>query len=528
MPATISRSALLPAGFLTILFCCVYFIAGYNQALNWDDEASVDIALGIRPQFMIDTNGLPNKTLPYDQIVQKNVFSSADYEQHNSANEVVRSVWRDNSNSMVYYLTLHYFIKLVGVNFHLMRLLSIVLAGINLLLAFAIARRWSNGSRYVPFLVLILLGSNPVFFSVAFAIRGYMLCTTFLLLSSLVWLNILQTGRYNRVLLFALLSVAAVLTHYFSLAIILFQFLYLFMHAYRNRINRGWLNLGAGMLVFLVPLIVWYVISLDVGIRNMVVLDAGWNNLAREGQGWAATGFNALKQLFNATAYFIGFDVNVGLLPRIVWQCIALLHLGSICFMLIKTRLLKERISLLLCIAIGAILLYTVKSISAGHFMIFEKKYLLFIVPFFIIGIVAAIDAVFRQHPSLKLPAQAALISMLLISVITFATTAYKLDKKGQATRVKNTGGSLATSRIIINDTRVLRRVGRLLSVQLQPQDTIIYSRRQTAHRLNYFLRERPDIYQQIDSLQGPDNTINIKTRSSHYDITIRNDLAGY
>ena len=528
MPAAISRSALLPAVLLAILFCCVYFIAGNNQALNWDDEASVDIALGIRPQFMIDPNGLPNKTLPYDEIVQKDIFSAADYEQHNSANEVIRSVWRDNSNSVVYYLTLHYFIKLVGVNFQLMRLLSIVFAGINLLLAFTIARRWSNGSRYVPFLVLILLGSNPVFFSVAFAIRGYMLCTTFLLFSSLIWLNILQTGRYNRVLLLAVLSVAAVLTHYFSLAVIFFQFLYLLVHAYRNKIGRSWLNVGAGVLLFLIPLIVWYVISLDVGIRNMLVLDAGWNNLARVQAGWGATGFNVLKQLFNAIAYFIGFDFNAGILPRIVWQCIALLELGSICFILIKTRLLKERISLLLYIAVGALLLYTIKSISAGHFMIFEKKYLLFLVPYFIIGIVLVMDVVLRQHPSLKLPAQAVLINLLLVSMIIFAITAYKLDRKGQTNRVKNTGELPARNFTIINDTRVFRWVGKQLSAQLQPQDSIVYSEREIAHRLNYFLRERPEIYQQVDSLQGPDNTIIIKTSSSKYVINIRNDRPAY
>ena len=195
---------------------------------------------------------------------------------------------------------------------------------------------------------------------------------------------------------------------------------------------------------------------------------------------------------------------------------------------MIKTGLLKERISLLLYIAIGAVLLYIAKSISAGHFMIFEKKYLLFIVPYFIIGIVVAMDAVLRQHSSLKLPAQAVLINMLLISMITFAITAYKLDKKGETTRVKNTGELPARNLIIINDTRVLRWVGEQLSVQLQPQDSIVYSRRQTAHRVNYFLRERPEIYQQVDSLQGPDNTINIKTRSGEYVITIKDGLAGY
>lgn len=508
----ISRSAWLPAVVLTILFCCVYFIAGTNQALNWDDEASVDIALGIRPQFMIDSNGLPNKTLPYHQIVNKNVFSSADYEQFNSVNEVIRSVWRDNSNSVVYYVTLHKFIRMLGVNFQLMRLLSILLAGINLLLAFVIVRKWSNGSRYMPFLVLILLGCNPVFFSVAFVIRGYMLCMTLLLLSTLVWLRILQTGKYSRVWLLALLSAAAVLTHYFSLAIVSFQFLYLLVHAYRNK-TSNWLRLGAGLLIFLVPLITWYIISRDVGIRNMLVLDAGWNNLAQEGEGWGATGLNIAKQLFNAIAYIVGFDFNVGLLPRIVWQCIALLMLGLIGFTLKRPRIF-------FFIAIWAILLYTIKSISSGHFMIFEKKYLLFIVPYFIIGIVTAIDA--------GRLSKVVLVSMLLISATTFAITAGKLDKKGEATRVKNSGPLPSNNLVIINDTRVFGWVGRQLSAQLHPQDSIIYSRRQTAHRLNYFLRERPEIYQQVDSLQGADNTIKVKTNGTEYVITIKDGLASY
>ncbi|HYC28608.1 MAG TPA: hypothetical protein VEB42_07320, partial [Chitinophagaceae bacterium] len=312
MPVLISRSSFLFA----ILFCCIYFIAGKEAPLNWDEEASIDIALGIRPQFMKNPDGSLIKELPYGQILQSSTFTSADYKKFNDAKGVVHATWRDNSNSVLYYLTLHYLMKVSGLNITVLRFLTIFLSGICLLLIFQIAARCSNGSVYIPLLAMVLMGCNPVFFSTAFVIRGYMLCLALLLSATYVWLQIIQSKKYSfgQLSLFGLLCAAAVLTHYFSLAVVSFFFLHLAVTT-----SRRWMAWLMGLALFMVPLLFWLYISWEEGIKNLMLLDAAWSG-ASKGKNWEVTGVNYLKQLFNAFTYLTGIDANNPLLPRMVWQ----------------------------------------------------------------------------------------------------------------------------------------------------------------------------------------------------------------
>jgi hypothetical protein len=523
MPVFISRPRLLFALLLSMLFCCVYFIAGSKQPLNWDEEASIDIALGIRPQFQKNSSGSLMREMPYGQVLQRSAFTSADYEKFNNAKDVVHSVWRDNSNSVLYYLALHYCIRLGGVNITMLRLLSIILAGISLLLVFLVAERHNQGSAFVPLLALVIMGSNPVFFSTAFVTRGYMLCLALLLCATYVWLGIVQSKRYSlpQLLLLGLLCAAAVLTHYFSLAVILFFFLHLAASVYRRSARNTslpWLNLGICLVLFLTPLLFWFYISKEEGIKNLMLLDAGWLSSSK-GRSWEGTAPNYLKQLFKAFTYFSGVDANNALLPRMIWQGISALMLLGIAWLTAKRVLERRRGSLFFYITAWALLLYSVKSFSAGHFMIFEKKYLLFIVPYFILAVVTCIDP-FNNNDRRETMAKIAVLLVLFVPVLNFVTSAYSLQK-GAAEVVVN--GSLTNNKIIIpNDTRAFSLLAKQVLAQAGAVDSIVYTRWETAHRLNYFLRPAPEVQQRVDSLQNGDNLIWFKRGNAECLVEVR------
>ncbi|HYC28242.1 MAG TPA: hypothetical protein VEB42_05485, partial [Chitinophagaceae bacterium] len=145
----------------------------------------------------------------------------------------------------------------------------------------------------------------------------------------------------------------------------------------------------------------------------------------------------------------------------------------GIAWQLIKRR----RVSLFFYITAWVILLYSIKSFSAGHFMIFEKKYLLFIVPYFILAVVLCIEA------------KVALLSVLFVTVFSFVTSANSLQKS--AVKLNPTDKN-----IIPNDVRAFS----LLAKQVSTADSIIYTRWQAAHRMNYFLR--PGVQQRVDTTQ--------------------------
>ena len=240
---------------LVAVFGVIYAVAAFKSIPNWDEEASYDIAFGVRPPYAKDSMGLFLSQVPYAPITSDSVFSCADYEKFNTIPSVMQSVLNDNSNSVVYYLILHYIIKLAGADIFYLKLFSVLVALLNLLLIY----RLGNKLLVVPLLpicLVLLFACNPIFFQSAILIRSYGLALLFSLISADLLMAGIITKHISarRMFLIALLAALAVLTNYFSIALLAGLGLCL---VYSIRKNRDLLQnknsvIASSILIFLV------------------------------------------------------------------------------------------------------------------------------------------------------------------------------------------------------------------------------------------------------------------------------------
>lgn len=500
----------------------LYGMTGRNLSLNWDEEASVDIATGIRPAMVTDSAGLPLKALRYDQIVADTAFTAASYEYHNTPGGVVTAVMQDNSNAFLYYLSLHYLLKAGGFSLLLMRLFTILAAAINLFLVYRLTLALSPKKYYWALAALLIVGVNPIFFSQAFMIRGYMLCLSFLLLSTQVWLQIIrhQSFRWQLLLWHSGLCLLAVLTHYFAIAIVAGQFLYLFLVWYLAPLGvrrTGWQQLLTSLLVFLVPLIGWYLLSWHIGIPNLYLLDRGWQHAAA-GTGYAIGPFNYLKQLFNATASMIGFDYSIGGVAKAAWQALAVVVIACLIGLLLKTYTIRKRkaFNLMLYLWAVAILVYSCCSWQSGHFMIFERKYLVFLLPYLIVGLIVWASR-FINYKSFRWLGISVAAVILLVSAVTLVINAQRWKGEDTVTTKEYMDDGRSGKTTIGGSWQELAALGKELSAKLCQQDTIVFTQWKTAHDLNYFLRQCPDIRQMVNTSLDSSETIIIKNGNKRW-----------
>lgn len=516
MPSFLSKTCTRWIVVLVVLLAFVYAFTGGPLTPNWDEEASLDIALGIRPAMVTDPHGLPTRDLQYEQIIADTAFSAADYERHNTPEGVMRAVMQDNSNSFLYYLALHAWLKMTGVNFLWLRLFTVLAAVINLLLIYRITKAWLPQQPYWAVAALLIVGINSIYFSQAFMIRGYMLCITFLLLSTSVWLKTIHHRSFalGSLLLHSGFCLLAILTHYFSIAIVAGQVIYLLLVCFRQQSperKKSFPRLLAALILLMAPLVGWFLLSFHSGIPHLKLLDKGWQQ-ASAGTGYAIGIVNYGKQLFNATAFMLGFDYRIGGLPKIAWQGVAAAMMGTILFLLLKAYRIKgaKAFNIFLFLWATAIMVYSLRSWLSGHFMIFERKYLIFLLPYLVMGLIC-LASDFMHYTGFRRLIAGVGAFWVLLNVVTFAVNARLWQEQGRPVTRQYIHDKGPWKTNIGGSWQELRAMGRELSEKLSAGDTIVYTHWKTAHCLNYFLRQRPDIHQRVSNAADSRESITIK-----------------
>lgn len=491
---------------LLIAVCVsVYTYVGYHQPPNWDEEASIDIALGIRPAMVVGDHGRPTGGLHHEEVIGKPVFTNADYDRHNNAAGVVNAVMQDNSNSVLYYLVLHYWIKATGLPIFSLRLLSIFTALINLLLVAYIMSTCLPRQRAWAIVAVVLVGFNPVFLLQAFAIRSYMLCVCMLLLATIAWLRLIHTNHAHRNAWFlhSLFAMLALFCHYFAVAIILPQLLWLVVVAWRRRKNGiatgHWWRPLLALLILVVPLLVWYRVARTTGIPNMQLLDRTWQ-VAVQGGGYEATASNFIKLLFNTTAQMLGFDYQLTILPKGAWQSLAgliMVMLAVMAFQYSRQARQDKQVAWvagvvpslwnpLLYTWLGAVVIYAGRSWLSGHFMLFHRTYLVFLLPWLLLGLVWMLATSGRVVAAFRW-GRLALGLLLLVNVVGFALHTWQW---GQSSKARITKVDIGKNHNTIHNPWVDMPALAQQLKQSAATDSIVYANWKTAHRFNYYLHQ--------------------------------------
>lgn len=156
----------------------------YNLCNSFHSQATKFWRTGIPsdslgPASFIDKpNGNP---IPFDAYLD-----SINYKKYPVSGagflKTTESVVKDNSNGLFYYLLLTAWIKIFALNLFLIRVLSILITGINLWLIYIFSKML--GIRSLLCLLLLFgLAVNPVFSGDAILIRSYMMALSGCLVS---------------------------------------------------------------------------------------------------------------------------------------------------------------------------------------------------------------------------------------------------------------------------------------------------------------------------------------------------------
>ena len=136
-----------------------------------------------------------------------------------------QSEW--DNNPPFYYYCLWVWIKLFGVSEFKIRLLSVIFSCISASLLFVLVKKYFN---YLTALFSVLIFSLHDFsYAYTHEARCYTLVVLLTLLSTLVFLKLLENSNYKTILLLGLINFLIVYTHYIAGLVLVFQFIFLLM-----------------------------------------------------------------------------------------------------------------------------------------------------------------------------------------------------------------------------------------------------------------------------------------------------------
>ena len=187
--------------------CMILFIP-VKKEIWYDETISIQCSKGISHDLQ-------------HVLANTNVTNSDTLARLNTAANVFDATVKDNANSYLYNITLHWLTELAGNSVDAYMLLS-RLCAIGTLIAFFVLCNIIIGHRLFTSIALMLLVTDTNFFGMSHEIRAYAMGTTFVTLGAVFLFRFIgEKGKTSDLFFLALFSVAAILSHFLSVYIIL-------------------------------------------------------------------------------------------------------------------------------------------------------------------------------------------------------------------------------------------------------------------------------------------------------------------
>jgi mannosyltransferase len=172
-------------------------------------------------------------------------------------------------NMGLYYVLLHFWVRVFGYSEAAVRSMTVVLAGWSVPVMVLLGKRLFG--RATGLLAGLLLAISPFFVQYEQTARSYALVVLLVLLSSYFFVAELEKPARATRAAYVLSSSLAVYAHYFAAYVLLVQLLTLLAVKRRGALTRGWLTAGAAVAVLCTPEVVF---SLRAGSGNVSWLQA--------------------------------------------------------------------------------------------------------------------------------------------------------------------------------------------------------------------------------------------------------------
>jgi len=291
-------------------------------------------------------------------------------------------------NPPLYYLLLHFWVRIFGGSEIALRSLSLIFYWATIYVVFLFLNKVFKFDLKKSFLYLILVAVNPLLVYYAFEARMY---TMFAFSSTLSFYLFYQ----KKFLPYLVISILGLYTHYFMIFVILAQLVFILLTVKKGKIIPL-KYLVISMIVFL-PWLTFILITKPLNQSFWIEkppLAAVFNFLGIIFFGYEASAYIPNVELLRKIVFFTNLVLVFALINGIVF---------------IKTRLKKSETSLVVYLIIWSLVLPILIGIISFFRPIYLSRYLIFSSVGFLIFIIFILD---KLKPKLRVPIIIALLSL--------------------------------------------------------------------------------------------------------------------
>jgi hypothetical protein len=322
------------------------------------------------------------------------IITNAELEKHNNAANVFEATVVDNSNSYLYNIKLHFFTNMFGNTINTYVLLSRLFAVCALICFYVLARKFISAPLFRA-IAIFFLCADPIFWGMSIEIRAYMAGIFFICLSAIFLVRFLNENDSPANLFFTLLfSVAAMLTHFLTVYVLLIYALLLLVYKGKTLLSKKYI------LPVVVPVLllgIFFMCSISglqvMGKQNKVI-----SEIQKDSFTYSSVLFNFLK--------FTAVNMKVVLPAFHPSNIIKILAAGILLIVYMVGRKAAKGtgqlkpMHMLLLLALSGSLFLTALSVAAGHNTPFYNRYFSFSVPFNCLFIAFFLQLLFQHSRS--------------------------------------------------------------------------------------------------------------------------------
>ncbi len=355
------------------------------------------------------------------QFANATAINSATLNDLNTPKNVFNATVVDNGNGFLYNIGLHWFTGLFGNTLTIYTLFTQA-CGIVALIAFFALCTLLFGNSIFTALAILLFAADNVFMGMAHEIRGYTMGVAFVILAAIYFYKFTyQNPRPFHLFLTGMFSVAAILSHFLSVYVIL-VFLAAILYAQRGRL-LSWRNIGALILpICILGAFFYFAYS---GLQTM-----GMQNHEIQAKNMNA-GFNLPEVFFrslkftdlNFKAMFPAFVDN-----KVVYVISFLFVIALYLFAVKATadKVKKRNLQLLLLLGGSGTLFLAFLSIKSGHYTALYFRYYSFCIPFSCLFMAYTMYVVCNS-PSINQFIKAAIPAFIIVPTLLFFVLANRV-----------------------------------------------------------------------------------------------------
>ncbi|MEO6831621.1 MAG: hypothetical protein ABI378_04920 [Chitinophagaceae bacterium] len=463
-----------------------------DRPLDYDERYSLNIATGI--------GGHTSHFYQYGTFIAEPlpsiVFSSKDYANRYKIANVISTAMNDNGQGLPYFILQHEWLAIVGVTTTNARALSLIFIILSIPLFFFLLRKWGLSDSN-SLLFTALLFCNGVIIGLATYVRFYALGILLTIISCYLVTHLFgKKISLRQSLLLGLVWSLFFFTQYFSIFIIAAQFLFLISTkdkaVFRRLIPAFTVGLAA-LLIWLFAFGGWecwrniYHLQTTVSSGSAAIPSSSPIQVLL---AW----FSALNNVVGQPILLAGkaeLPVAALLLALPSWLCIFYTLFNK---KIPKPFWIKLSLLGLAIYSFGSI----IHAFATGYTLLFFGRYWVFVY-LLSYGLLAWTWAQ-RTHFSKLFQ----VISVAFI-VLMIGRSAYTITSFASGLNLTKSG---KVQPMILPQESDYENLAQDVLASYSPGDTVVYSSWQNAQMSNWFLLEKPELMQKVDTNQKPVATI--------------------